>query len=389
MKNICTVALMALLVACAPMRTEASPVAPVSMPSTSQIIPVSGIEVSSTSSPEPSKTKITITNLKTPSPAPIIAGCLEFIRPKNGAKLSSSGKIQVAWKSQPGAHLYVLSVISETGIREDSQTTATKFSRALMGTSKSGSYYWSVSAYDTNGDLICNPGFIRFSIKRGANDQQESTATGKTDQQSTAPGETDEQAPIIADGTNPQSLSAANQSPNAITAVIIPGSPAATPAHMSFIPAAPSFLHYECDRFMARGEVVDCPATATPKPLCVGFAEAFCVHNATATPNNDSLPFDSSLLRIFSHIDPTNERGTYVVPPASTDVIPTAVFATDTVSPESPPTDTASHGPLATEPPATEPLATEPPATVPPATNPAVTEPPPTDPPATEAPTVP
>src|SRR5512145_2455660 len=128
MKKIFWIALTVLLVACGPAATAVSPVA---TPNSSPIGPASEIDASSVPSPLPSTTKITTASLKTRTPAPTSMPCFGLTRPANDAHLSETGKVEFAWESQGGAELYILSLISAEGLREDSRTTTTKFTRSI------------------------------------------------------------------------------------------------------------------------------------------------------------------------------------------------------------------------------------------------------------------
>ena len=160
MKKIFSVALMVLLGACAPVSIAASST---STGTDSHIIPVSGMDASSTSLPVPSRITPTGILLKTSTPTQTNVACLHLIRPANGANLSTTENVEFAWEPLNGAQTYVFSLNPPGGLREESRTTTTKLTRSIKETSKSGFYQWSVSAYDAKGRLICSSSSIRFS----------------------------------------------------------------------------------------------------------------------------------------------------------------------------------------------------------------------------------
>lgn len=444
MKKIFWIALAALLVACAPAGTAVSP-APT--PNSSPIIPLSGADISSVPSALPSKAKTTA-SLKTPAPTSM--PCFDLTRPANGAHLSETGKVEFAWANQGDAQLYILSLISPEGLREDSRTTTTTFTRSIKAGSKTGVYYWSVTAYDGKGDLICNPGFIQFTRGAGGTDGQATGPTNEIDQQ--APGdsvgadgikdETDNQPSkdaVRADGnkdeTNnhppkdsvgadrikdetdnrPSYGSGGNSEPGIAGIEIAPSFPEPTikPSdieNIEIVPPAPPIKPPERFRAIIADLVRD------------GIQEKILVERA-ALSQYAALPFELSLLRIASHINLAQSTGTFsvlsvpvevVLESQSLDLVPPEptladIAATLTEELIVPPTKepplrwkppatepAATEPPLRWKPPATEPPATEPPLRwKPPATEPAATEPPliwkppATEPPATEPPSVP
>jgi hypothetical protein len=394
MKKIFWIALTVLLVACGPAATVVSPAA---TPNSSPII----LDTSSVPSPLPSKTKTTTASLKTPAPTSV--PCLQLTRPANGAHLSETGKVEFAWGSQGGAQLYILSLISPEGLREDSRMTTTKFTRSIKA-SKTGVYYWSVTAYDGKGDLICNPGFIQFTSGAGETDGQVPGGSGGTGEQaSDGSGGTGEQASDGSGGTGDQASDGSGGTGDETSSgsdgtgdqapgfVIVPPAPAITPDGLQIVPEAPAIIPPEK------------LAPIIVAPIREGIREQIFVERAALSQFGD-LPFHLSLLRIPAHINLAQNTGTISVPrvpveivssePLSADVVPTAPAPTDNASTPTdelivPPTVEPPATEPETAPPVTEPPVTEPPATAPPDTNPPATEPPATEPPATDLPLVP
>jgi|SRR5687767_906729 len=120
----------------------------------------------------------TITSTKRPTFTPTLTpvACFHLIYPGNGTTISGGSTIRFRWNAQPGAQLYILTVIHPDNSRSDAQTKNTNASLSLKKLSKTTIYKWYVNAVDLNGNLICNSATFFFTKTRNTSDSSPQTA---------------------------------------------------------------------------------------------------------------------------------------------------------------------------------------------------------------------
>lgn len=117
----------------------------------------------------------TSTEKPTPSPTLTSLSCFHLIYPGNGTTISGASTIQFRWDAQPGAQLYILTVIHPDMSRSDIRTKNTKVSVSLKKASKTARYTWYVNAFGFNGNQICNSAAFSFTKKRGTSHSDANT----------------------------------------------------------------------------------------------------------------------------------------------------------------------------------------------------------------------
>jgi len=118
----------------------------------------------------------TITSTKIPTLTPTLTplACFHLISPGNGTTMSGGSTIRFRWNAQPGAQLYILTVIHPDNSRSDVQTNNTNASLSLKKISKT-TYKWYVNAIDANGSQICNSATFFFTKTRNTSDSPHQT----------------------------------------------------------------------------------------------------------------------------------------------------------------------------------------------------------------------
>lgn len=82
-------------------------------------------------------------------------GCFKLLEPPGDSGLPVSGAVNFEWDAQPGAAKYVLTFTHPNGTTYSFETTQTNLERYIESLPDAGSYQWNVTAYDENGQEIC------------------------------------------------------------------------------------------------------------------------------------------------------------------------------------------------------------------------------------------
>ena len=119
----------------------------------------------------PSKTNtLAPTETNTPSPTPTESQtptateipCFQLLTPENNTMLEPIGKVIFSWESMPEAVNYELEIILPSTQSILFQTSETSRAQYIEAISMGGEFYWQVSAFDTNGAILCTAEAFTF-----------------------------------------------------------------------------------------------------------------------------------------------------------------------------------------------------------------------------------